>query len=198
MIPLCEYKTLDNTCKVVYRIWNKTNSKSYIGITSNLRNRIKDHIRFAINNYHIKNYIHKAISKYGVINFEVEILCICNTDEELNEKEVYYITLFETFKSNKGYNLTLGGNREIPNETTILKKIESSKKVKVAQYNLKGELLNTFSSVKEASRFLFITDSDIHRCCKKNWSRNNFMFAKFITNPLDKISPYKNKKFKND
>jgi hypothetical protein len=194
MIPIIEYKTLNNTCKIVYRIFNTINSKSYIGITNNLKRRIRDHIRYSINEYHIKNYIHKALLKYGINNFQIEVLCTCETHEELNEREVYYINLFETFNKEKGYNLTLGGNREIPNEETIIKKINSSKKTKVAQYNLQGELINTFSSIKEASRILGIDDSSIHRCCKLNWSRKNYMFQKYIDTPLNKILPYTSKR----
>lgn len=193
MVPIVEYKSLNDTCKIVYRIFNKINSKSYIGITSNLKRRIRDHIRYSKNNYHIKNYIHKALFKYGLENFEIEVLCTCNTNEELNLKEVYYINIFQSSNETKGYNLTLGGNRQIPNEQTILKKINSSKKTKVAQYNLDGELLNTFNSIMEASRILGIDQSSIHKCCKLNCSRKNYMFQKFIDVPSDKILPYLSK-----
>jgi group I intron endonuclease len=187
---LSDYK--ENACigNVVYKITNSINNKCYIGITSNLKKRLKDHIRFSINNYKIKGYIHKSIQKYGVDKFTVEILCECETDLDLNEKEQYYIKLHNSANSDFGYNLTLGGNREIPNKETIEKKIKNSHKVKVAQYDLKGNLIKSYVSIKEASRELNISDSDIHRCHKKNWSRNNFMFKKYENIPLTKIKPY--------
>lgn len=191
---LKEYKKLDRTNRIVYKISNLINDKSYIGITHNLAKRIKDHVRFSINDYRIKGYIHKAINKYGIDNFKVEIICICDTDKKLNAKEVYYISFYKTHNPNYGYNLTLGGDREIPNEETILKKIKSSHKVKVGQYDLNGNLLSTFSSIKEAERVLNIRESDIHRCHKNNWSAGGFLFKKFTVNAIDKISPYTNKR----
>lgn len=188
---LKDYKNFNNIDKIVYKITNTVNNKCYIGITNDLSNRIKDHIRFSINDYHIKSYIHKAIKKYGVENFTVDILENCSSDKELNEKEVYYINFHNSFDSKNGYNLTMGGERELPNEETIKKKILSSNKVKVAQYDLDGNLLATFNSVKEAGRELNISDSDIHRCHKNSKSRNGFMFKKYNEIPEFKISPYR-------
>ena len=36
-----------------------------------------------------------AIKRYGKINFEVEILYRANSNEKLNEKEIYYIKRFK-------------------------------------------------------------------------------------------------------
>lgn len=48
-----------------------------------------------------------AFHKYGVDNFIFEVLEECK-QEELNEKEQYWIKYFDTFEN--GYNLTLGGD----------------------------------------------------------------------------------------
>ena len=96
--------------------------------------------------------------------------------------------MYKSYVNTIGYNLELGGRRGEPSSQTILKKIKSSKKIKVGQYNLNGELIRIFNSFKEASRFLNISDSDIHRCCKNNGTRNGFMFSKSLN---EKIKPYK-------
>ena len=48
-----------------------------------------------------------AFDKYGIDCWEISILHEANTLEELNEKEIYFINLFDTVS--KGYNITLGG-----------------------------------------------------------------------------------------
>lgn len=50
--------------------------------------------------------LYQAIRKYGVENFSFEVLEECDTSL-LDEKEVYYINLYNSYK--EGYNATLGG-----------------------------------------------------------------------------------------
>ena len=87
----------------IYKITNKVNGKSYIGQTRyTIEFRWRQHIHKKDN-----TYFHNAIKKYGVDNFIVEKLEECNI-EDLNEKEIYYIAKYNTFKD--GYNLTIGGD----------------------------------------------------------------------------------------
>ena len=44
--------------------------------------------------------------KYGLENFKVEVLELCQPDE-LNEKEIAYIKYYDSY--HHGYNSTLGG-----------------------------------------------------------------------------------------
>lgn len=95
----------------IYTIYchrNKLNNKRYIGQTSQEVERrwrkegegYKDSIKFW-----------NAIQKYGWDNFEHIILEKNLTQEEANEREVYWITYFDTFNNDdKGYNMTPGGN----------------------------------------------------------------------------------------
>jgi hypothetical protein len=187
-----------NKSFVVYKITNTVNGKIYVGITKQIIKRIGNHIYYFKNPDSNKNsYLYKALRKYGLENFAIEILEICNSLEELNNKEVYWISNFQSTNSIFGYNLDSGGNLKEPNEQNILNRQLNAKVKPVAQYDLKGSLIQTFYSVKEASRQLNISDSDIHRCHRKNWSRNGFMFKKFESKPLDKIEPYQDKTGKN-
>lgn len=87
----------------IYKITNKVNGKSYIGQTRyTIEFRWRQHIHKKDN-----TYFHNAIKKYGVDNFIVEKLEECNI-EDLNEREIYYIAKYNTFKD--GYNLTIGGD----------------------------------------------------------------------------------------
>lgn len=88
---------------IIYKITNKVNGKCYIGQTRyTLEFRWRQHI-------HKKDnvYFHQAIHKYGVDNFDKEVLEECDI-KDLDSREIFYIAKFDTFKN--GYNLTVGGD----------------------------------------------------------------------------------------
>ena len=90
----------------IYKITNKINGHSYIGQSVNIIRRWGDHRH----HYHNLDYdctLYKAFRKYGLENFEFEIIEECEP-ELLDEKEEYYIKLYDTYKN--GYNLTIGGD----------------------------------------------------------------------------------------
>ncbi len=51
----------------------------------------------------------QAIELYGKENFKVEMLCECDSKEELDEMEMYYIKFYYAQTSNKFYNICKGG-----------------------------------------------------------------------------------------
>ena len=97
----------------VYKITNKFNGKVYIGQSIRpIEERFKRHINDSINNV-LDTHFARAIRKYGVDSFDLELVDIANTQEELNEKEQYYIRKYNSI--NEGYNETdaiykCGGN----------------------------------------------------------------------------------------
>ena len=86
---------------VIYKWTNKINGKSYIGQTINEEFGKQDHIKGKYN-----SVIHKAIKKYGLKNFDYEVLEQIE-ESKLSEREIYWIEYFDTY--NNGYNLTKGG-----------------------------------------------------------------------------------------
>ena len=87
----------------IYRIYNTINNKSYIGQSKNIKKRILYHHMCDFNNvnnccYETKFY--KALRKYGLDNFEVEILVLCK-EEELNENEIKFIKKFNSFREDR-------------------------------------------------------------------------------------------------
>lgn len=114
---------------IVYRATNKTNGKQYIGYTTKtLDERIKNHT-YKSKCMTDKSYFYlfkQALRKYGIDNFEWDILEQCSSKEECCIKEIYYINQYNTISPN-GYNLTEGGNGGIQSEETR-KKISDSVK----------------------------------------------------------------------
>lgn len=92
----------------IYIIRNTINSKVYIWQTKvSLKLRFQNHLSAARNG---KDYvIGKAIRKYGEENFYIELLEEC-TIEELNERERYWISYFNSTDNKFGYNISIGGN----------------------------------------------------------------------------------------
>ena len=80
-------------------------NKRYIGITSkNPKTRWKNG-----NGYRHNQHFTRAIQKYGWDNFKHEILADNLTEEEALQMEIELIKKYDTFNSDKGYNLTSGG-----------------------------------------------------------------------------------------
>lgn len=87
----------------IYKRQNKINGKIYIG--QHQYDKFEIDPRYPGSG----NIFKKALNKYGNENFTYELLEACDTLEDLNAKECYYIRLFDCI-SPKGYNLRDGGN----------------------------------------------------------------------------------------
>ena len=99
-----ENKEKINTDCGIYLITNLINGKQYIGQSVGIQHRWVQH-KNSKENYPIS----KAIRKYGRDNFKFEIIENCSP-EELDEKEIYYIKVYNTIIPN-GYNVTYGGGQ---------------------------------------------------------------------------------------
>lgn len=97
----------------IYKITNIQNNKVYIGQTIRpIKDRFNRHINDALHNV-IDTHFARAIRKYGKENFTIEEIDNANTQEELNQKEQYWIRYFNSVQ--QGYNETdaiskCGGN----------------------------------------------------------------------------------------
>ena len=88
---------------VIYRIYNRTNGKSYIGKTLHPEKRIRDHLNGRRSSVALQN----AIKKYGKGSFVVELLEQDMPESWLSKLEILHIRFFNS--KNNGYNLTDGG-----------------------------------------------------------------------------------------
>ena len=90
----------------IYKITNKKTGKSYIGQSNDIERRFKEHQQKGASSC---IPLDVAIQKYGKDAFDYEIIEECALSQ-LNEKEEYYIQLYDT--KNNGYNCNDGGNQQ--------------------------------------------------------------------------------------
>ena len=141
---------------VVYKALNKINGKIYIGKTSCLERRIKEHL--LIN----QTYFQRSVKKHGLSNFIFEPLAWCYSDDHLDFLEKFYIGFFNS-KVPNGYNLTDGGEGTSGYNLTIetKRKLSNIKKGKPHCCN------HRYNVVEENPRFGdHRTWEDLHGCDK--------------------------------
>jgi len=91
---------------VIYLLTNQVNGKKYVGQSTNLKERMRNHRKKSL------RVIDKAIDKYSWSNFEYEIIEEEIPLSEIDEKEMYWISHYNTYKTDNGYNCTPGGNMQ--------------------------------------------------------------------------------------
>jgi group I intron endonuclease len=125
-LSFLRYNYNENIAGIIYKITNIKNDKIYIGQTiRGFLVRYLEH-KNAIRRGKNRDYpIYEAFKKYGFNYFKFEIIDHADTIEELNNKEINYISYYDSM--NKGYNLNEGGNNSIPSKETRKKMSEARK-----------------------------------------------------------------------
>jgi len=175
--------------------------KVYIGITS-----LNVNTRWANGQgYRSQKVFYRAIKKYGWNNFSHEILFSNLTENEAKNKE---IDLIKKYKSNctkwqnptYGYNSTDGGdsrthNLKTSNETKF--KLSNStyslkKKRKIDCFDLNGNFLITYDSLKDAALDNDIATTNISKCCRMRIKSLNGKMYRYHEDTLgNNITHYK-------
>lgn len=146
---------MEDVCGI-YKIENKITHKKYIGQSIHINERFREHIKGRFDKK--LSDIDQAIQDLGAENFIYEILERCEP-EELNKKEIYWISFYNTYLG-EGYNNTPGGN-----DTSCATAVNERS---VEQYSLDGKYINTFKSASEASRMTNIHQTNITCCCNNH------------------------------
>lgn len=93
----------------IYKITNVKTKECYIGQAADLATRWKDHAKAGLGiDTPAANKLYKAMQEYGIWNFSWEVIEECKR-EELNEKEKYYIELYQS--KEYGYNSIHGNSK---------------------------------------------------------------------------------------
>lgn len=175
----------------VYSIKCILNNKIYIGITNNLNSRWNKHIYDARHNSQC--VIHRAIRKYGLENFLLSTIKICETKNELLEQEQFFIRELKTHVSESGYNETWGGEAPMlgrkHTQQTLLKmsktrkgrvstnkgkkateltkrKLSDSHSKAVVQIGLDGAIIAIHQSITKAGISVGCAGTNISKVCR--------------------------------
>ena len=90
---------------VIYKITNKRNGLGYIRqTTSSIKVRFGEHFRRK------KSLVGLAMHNFKIENFTIEVIEECQSQEELNRREIFWIKFFNCMVSN-GYNVDSGGKQ---------------------------------------------------------------------------------------
>lgn len=138
------------TKKGIYKITNKINKKSYIGLSIDIEERWRAHINNS-SNQNSKEYektLYRAFRKHGIENFLFEILE--EREDFLEEREKFWIEKYDSYKN--GYNETLGG--EIGNmqkwETHNRAVLKNQDVINIRnRYNNKERLMEVYEDYKD-------------------------------------------------
>lgn len=135
---------------IIYKHTNKINGKSYIGQTCQEATE-----RWGSNgcNYDVTFKFGKAIRKYGWDNFEHSIIEHNIATQQLaNEREMYYIELYDSYKH--GYNMTKGGSGFCADRSGIgIYQVDKDKKI-----------IAHFSSITDAAHSIGCCAQNIGSC----------------------------------
>lgn len=193
-----------DNCSGVYAIINVLNNKKYIGSTSNMRKRYRQHYNLLNKQLHPNCILQRAFNKYGEKHFKFRILEVCeNIRETLLTIEQRYIdelgdyNLSKTAKGCSGCNtgheistehrkiIAESNRNRIWSKESLKKKsdfmknsklVESQRK-KVMQFDLDGNFITEFKSITDAAKSLGNINCrvSIKRCCQgKQKSAYNF------------------------
>lgn len=148
----------------IYKWTNLINNKVYIGQSVNITARKAEHIKLSRDENYTTN-IAKALRKYGVENFNFEVVEECGV-EELNTKEKFWIEHYDSLNKEKGYNMlevgeipsSIGSNNPmaIVNEEIVLEirnKIYIQKRDSLSVFNEYSNLISfdTFRKIRDGA-----------------------------------------------
>jgi len=139
IIKVNAMKNLETVYGYIYMTINLINGKKYVG----QRKKNKLDLSYCGTGVYLK----KAVNKYGRENFINGIIEYCESFEELNKKEKYWIKFHETMTP-CGYNLTEGGEGISKYKHTKETISKISKSGKIAQGSLKARALNRERQIK--------------------------------------------------
>lgn len=95
----------------IYKITNLVNNKIYIGSTkkSFVSRFVAHYTKLKSNNHRGYWHLQNAVNQYGINKFEFCIIEICN-EENILEREKFWIDYYNTCNNEKGYNLNPNPN----------------------------------------------------------------------------------------
>ena len=160
----------------IYLITNNINGKVYVGQSTNIERRWKEHrTRMKKPTVEYDSLLHKAFRKYGIENFSFEVLEECLI-KDLDKREIYWIEVLNSNNPKSGYNLTKGGVTSKPisiSETTCIEIKFLLREAKMTQQQIAdkfGVSQRLISYINDGT--LWVDESDTYPIRKKIEHKN--------------------------
>lgn len=153
---------------VIYKITNLLNGKIYIGKDS------KNNPKY----FGSGRILKLSIKKNGIENFKKDIIDQCESESELNEKEIFWINHYKSTNKEIGYNLTFGGTggNTVLNEE---QKIEKYKKIREINLKLSSDERSKKYGVNKGKIGInFHSEETKKKLSESNTGEKNGMFGK--------------------
>ena len=191
----------------VYKITNKLNGDCYIGSSKDIGKRWKRHIYLhESKGKHHEYFLYRAMRKYGIENFEFEVLELCEDSEKIMLEQKYYKKLNPRYnsiepKENPLENPTVARRQKIACKEAWKTRSEQSKQKalnnlekgrysesfiknqieakKVKSINVSDGTEMFFDSLSEAGKYLGIPRSSISQILNPNHIRKQSKGYKF-------------------
>jgi group I intron endonuclease len=148
----------------IYQIKNIINGKVYIGSSIDLKRRENEHFNFLRKNKHYNRYLQRAWNKYGEENFKFEVLEYVKDNNDLINKEQFWIDIIDASNQLIGYNLSptagsLLGYKKTEEMKLVSRTTQDSKYV--IQYDVRGNFIKEWIAINEIARTLNIPYPDV-------------------------------------
>lgn len=167
---------------IIYKITNLLNNKSYIG----------KHITKNINDKYMGSglVLKQSYKKHGINNFIKEIIEECETEDLMNQREIFWISELKTYTPN-GYNINTGGKggdnfTHNPNKELIRLKIIETKRNNPQSHS--EEVKKKMSETRKG-KSISPTYSVTCIYCNKTGDKRNMVrwhFDNCLLNPINK------------
>ena len=175
----------------IYKISNDINEKIYIGKTGRtVKDRFAEHIYNSTREDITHRPLYAAMNKYGTEHFFVEKIDECENDEEASEKEIYWITYYNSYQN--GYNATLGGDEIIEKHNKRFSNREIARQYNVSEKTIRNILKKYgIRNTQKLEDFAMIKDEKIIKIFNQITVANKYIHKKHNSTGISMVLSHK-------